>query len=78
MACGVPNPGGKALPVDHGGQGKRGAGSVPDTSGGGCALFPKKREKEKAWEASPRPFLRFEEEEPRLRAVLYYFNESFP
>lgn len=59
-------------------KGSGGAGSVPDTSGGGCALFPKKREKEKAWEASPRPFLRFEEEEPRFGAVLYYFNESFP
>ena len=25
IACGVPNPGGKELPVDHGGQGKRGS-----------------------------------------------------
>ena len=29
----------------------------------------KEKEKEKAWEASPRPFLRFEEEEPRFHAV---------
>lgn len=72
MACGVPNPGGRNCPVAMGGS------PVPCATAGEAGPVPKKREKEKAWEASPRPFLRFEEEEPRLCAVLYYFNESFP
>ena len=78
IACGVPNPGGKELPVDHGGQGKRGSRVCSRYQRGRLRPVPQKKEKEKAWEASPRPFLRFEEEEPRLCAVLYYFNEAFP
>ena len=49
---------------------KAGTGPVPCATAGKVAPCPpKKREKEKAWEASPRPFLRFEEEEPRFHAV---------
>ena len=63
MLCGAPNQGGRNCP------GAMGGSPVPCATAGKAGLFPQKREKEKAWEASPRPFLRFEEEEPRFHAV---------
>lgn len=47
IACGVPNPGGKELPVDHGGQGKRGSRVCSRYQRGRLRPVPQKKGKGK-------------------------------